>query len=91
MTKEKNGGTKKLKNYDEYTMDELMRMNKKNTPYDVYERLVMEGLLKIAPDQEKEMREVIRDEEKAEKNHKLFNYNQGQSVKSAVAIISMYY
>ena len=80
-----------MKHYEEYTDDELMRMNKKNTPYEVYKRLVMEGLLKISPDQGKEMREVIRDEEKAEKNHKLFNYNQGQSVKSAVAIISMYY
>ena len=80
-----------MKHYEEYTKDELSRMNKENTPYDVYKRLVMEGLLKIAPDQEKEMREVIRDEEKAEKNHKLFNYNQGQSVASAVDIISLYY
>ena len=48
-----------MKKYDDYTEEELGRMTKENTPYEVYERLVIEGLLKIAPDQEKEMMEVI--------------------------------
>ncbi len=80
-----------MKHYEEYTDDELGRMTKENTPYEVYERLVIEGLLKIAPDQEKEMMEVIETDKKEEKNNRLWNYNQGQSVGDAISIISWYY
>lgn len=80
-----------MKKYDDYTDDELMRMNKENTPYGLYERLVIEGLLKIAPDQEKEMWEEIKTIKKPEYNGRLWNYEQGQSVACAVDIISMYY
>jgi len=80
-----------LKKYDDYTEEELGRMTKENTPYEVYERLVIEGLLKIAPDQEKEMMEVIETDKKGEKNNRLWNYNQGQSVGDAIGIISWYY
>ncbi len=80
-----------MKHYEEYTDDELMRMNKKNTPYEVYERLVIEGLLKIAPDQEKEMWETIKIVRKQGENNRLWNYNQGQAIADAIGIISLYY
>ena len=80
-----------MKHYEEYTDDELMRMNKKNTPYDVYERLVIEGLLKVAPDQEKEMRETIDIVKKQGENNRLWNYDQNQAINEAIYIISLYY
>ena len=80
-----------MKHYEEYTDDELMRMNKENTPYEVYERLVIEGLLRIAPDQEKEMWEEIKTIKKPEYNGRLWNYEQGQPIADAIGIISMYY
>ncbi len=80
-----------MKHYEEYTDDELMRMNKENTPYEVYERLVIEGLLRIAPDQEKEMRETIDIVKKQGENNRLWNYEQGQPIADAIGIISMYY
>lgn len=80
-----------MKHYEEYTDDELGRMTKENTPYEVYERLVIEGLLKIASDQEKEMREVLKTVKEPRYGNRLWNYNQGQSVGDAISIISLYY